>query len=316
MRAGRDKPGLQRQHLTAVRAAAEIGAAAVDGDELGSQSLRFQPTTVRTGCHTFSVGTAGSATLVVQTVLPALLIAPQPTELLLEGGTHNPWAPPFEFLAHAYFPLINRMGPRVTTALQRHGFFPAGGGRFTVKIEPAAQLAGFELLQRGSIVRRCVTALVANLPRQIGERETAAAAEKLGWPPSCFHVDSTIESVGPGNVLLIEVHSEHVSEVFTGFGRLGTRAERVAQEAVDEVSAYLASDAPVGPYLADQLLLPLGIAAWQTGRGGSFRTLPLTRHTTTHIDLLREFLGIPIQVEVEAHTCRIQVGYDRSRLTP
>lgn len=308
IRAGREKPGLMRQHLAAVRAAAEIGAAEIEGDEIGSQSLDFRPTKVRPGRHTFSVGTAGSATLVLQTVLPALLVADAPSELVLEGGTHNPWAPPYDFLAQAFFPLINRMGPQVTAGLEQHGFFPAGGGRFTVAIQPVAQLAGFDLVERGEILHRSVTALVANLARNIGQREVDAAAVKLGWPPSSFHVDSSVSSAGPGNVLLIEIHAEHIREVFTGFGRFGATAEHVAHEVVKEVRAYLASGAPVGSHLADQLLLPLGIAAWQTGRGGSFRTLPLTRHSTTHIDLLRMFLEIPISVERETNSCLVKVG--------
>lgn len=308
IRAGREKPGLMRQHLTAVRAAVEIGGAEVEGDEIGSQTLCFRPTTIRAGQHTFSVGTAGSATLVLQTILPALLIADGPSEVALEGGTHNPWAPPYDFLAQAFFPLINRMGPRVSAGLERHGFYPAGGGRFSVAIEPTPQLAGFDLLERGEILQRSASALVANLSPSIGRREIETAAEKLGWPESAFHVDGGVESAGPGNVFLIEIHSEHVREVFTGFGRFGATAERVAGEAVKEARSYLASGAPVGPYLADQLLLPLGIAAWQSGRGGSFVTQPLTRHSQTHIDLLRSFLEIPISAEREGDCCRLTVG--------
>jgi RNA 3'-terminal phosphate cyclase (ATP) len=297
-----------RQHLTAVRAAVEIGAAEVEGDEIGSQTLSFRPTTIRPGQHTFSVGTAGSATLVLQTILPALLVADGPSEIVLEGGTHNPWAPPYDFLAQAFFPLINRMGPRISAGLERHGFFPAGGGRFCVAIEPTPQLAGFDLLERGEIRHRSATALVANLAPRIGRREVEAAAEKLSWPESAFHVDASIESPGPGNVFLIEIHAEHVREVFTGFGRLGATAERVAGEAVKEARSYLASGVPVGPYLADQLLLPMGIAAWQTGRASSFATQPLTRHSHTHIELLRSFLDIPIGIEREKDRCRVTVG--------
>lgn len=308
IRAGRDKPGLMRQHLAATRAAAEIGAAELEGDEIGSQTLTFRPTEVRSGRYAFAIGTAGSATLLVQTVLPALLIADGPSELELEGGTHNPWAPPYDFLAQAYFPLVNRMGPTVTAGLERHGFFPAGGGRFTVAIEPVKTLAGFNLLERGEILHRNVTALVANLSKNIGQRELDVAAEKLGWPPTSFHLDSSVASAGPGNALLVEIQAEHVREVFTGFGRLGVTAEHVANDLVKEVRMYLASGAPVGPYLADQLLLPLGIAAWQTGCVSRFRTGALTRHALTHIELLRSILEIPIYVEREDGSCRVVVG--------
>ena len=100
------------------------------------------------------MGTAGSATLVLQTVLPALLTASDPSTLTLEGGTHNPLAPSFDFLARSFMPLIHRMGPSVELELKRPGFFPAGGGRFHARVEPVRKLARFDLLERGSIRSR------------------------------------------------------------------------------------------------------------------------------------------------------------------
>lgn len=300
VRAGRPRPGLMRQHLTAVRAAVEICAGAVMGARLGSLSVTFEPRPVRPGSYCFRVGTAGSAALVLQTVLPALAIAGSPSQLTLQGGTDNPWAPPFDFLQQAFLPLLNRMGPRVTASLERRGFYPAGGGQFTVTVEPCAQLAGFQLHDRGPLVAHAVRALVANLPRQIADREVRTVLAKLGWDAPCGTAEQ-VTAHGRGNVVLVELHSQHVSEVFTGFGRLGVRAEHVAADVARQVTDYLESGAPVGPYLADQLLLPLGVSAWQTGaadrhRGGSFCTVPLTRHALTHIDLLRRFLEIDIRV--------------------
>jgi RNA 3'-terminal phosphate cyclase (ATP) len=297
IRAGREKPGLMRQHLTAIRAATEVCGARTRGDAIGSQSIEFRPGAIRPGRYTFSVGTAGSATLVLQTVLPALLLADSSSELTLEGGTHNPWAPPFEFLAQAFIPLLNRMGAGVATGLERYGFFPAGGGRFSVSIEPARQWQALELHQRGDITRRSATALVANLDRRIAERERDLFAEKLNWPPDCLHVDASTPSSGPGNVFIVELQATHVREVFTAFGRLGASAEQVALEAVQEVREYLASDAPVGPHLADQLLLPLALVAWKHGLTSSFRVTRLTRHATTAISLLRQFLDTTIAID-------------------
>lgn len=134
-----------RQHLTAVQAAAAVGQARVTGANVGSRELTFQPGAVRSGDYRFSVGTAGSATLVFQTVFPALALAKGRSSVTVEGGTHNPLAPPFDFLARAFLPLVERMGPRCTATLERPGFFPAGGGRFRVEIEPAE---GFGRLER------------------------------------------------------------------------------------------------------------------------------------------------------------------------
>ena len=247
-------------------------------------------------------------------MLPALLIAETPSRLVLEGGTHNQWAPPFDFLQRAYLPLVNRMGPRVTATLERPGFYPAGGGRFTVVVEPCPVLTGFDLLERGSLQSRSACAYVSNLPRHIGEREVKVIVRKLKWDPSFGRVEE-VEAHGLGNVVFAKLQYEHVAEVFTAFGRLGVKAERVADEVVREAGEYLQTDAPVGPHLADQLLLPLGISAWQARfdnlrRGGSFRTLPLTPHSVTHIDVLRQFLDIDIRVENTADdkTCLVSLS--------
>lgn len=296
IRAGRKKPGLMRQHLTAVNAATEVGHAEVDGATIGSTRLSFRPKQIQSGNYIFSVGTAGSATLVLQTVLPALLLAGGESTLVLEGGTHNPFAPPWDFLAKSYLPQINKMGPKVETRLDRLGFYPAGGGKFSLRIQPASQLGRLDLVERGEIQARRVTALVASLPEHIGERECRLIEKKTGWKPDCFKVEPVLNSRGPGNVLLIELEAEHVTEVFTGFGQLGVTSEAVASRVLDEAREYLAAMVPVGKHLADQLLLPLGIGAY-LGTGGSFRTLALTLHATTHIEILRQFLKVDVTVD-------------------
>ncbi len=293
LRSGRKKPGLKRQHLTAVRAAAKICGAAVHGDVIGSKQLRFEPQEVAAGDYHFRVGTAGSATLVLQTVLPALLTAGGESRITLEGGTHNPWAPPFDFLAKAYLPLLNRMGPHVEATLLRPGFYPAGGGRFVVAVQPREKLASFDLIDRGPIKQRRVIAMVANLPLHIAKRECDTIARKSGWGKSLFEAREVSESSGPGNVVMIEVECEHVTEVFVGFGERGVPAEKIATRVWKEAKSYLESDVPVGPHLADQLMLPFGLAAHQ-GAHGAFRTMAMTPHSTTHIEILRTFLDVEI----------------------
>lgn len=314
VRAGREKPGLMRQHLTAVRAASQICNAKVSGDSIGSSTLTFEPGRVVPGDYTFSVGTAGSATLVFQTVLPPLLLADRPSRLVLEGGTHNPWAPPFDFLERAFLPLVNRMGPTVTATLKRHGFFPAGGGQIVVDIQPAAAVPGksdfglsaFHLLDRGEIRSRRGRVLLSNLPDHIADRELEELRRLTSWNPDCL-VREQIQAHGPGNVVLLELACDHVTEVFVGFGEHGVRAEVVAKRATEPMRDYLVANVPVGPHLADQLLLPLGLCAWQSDapperRRGSFRTMRLTDHSRTHIAVLQTFLGIPIEVQEEPST--------------
>ena len=128
IRAGRKKPGLKLQHVTAVKAATRICNARTEGAELQASEITFEPQPIVGGHYDFKISTAGSVTLVAQTVLPALMLAEQPSTLTFEGGTHNPWAPPFDFLQRSFLPQLNKFGPRVNVKLERPGFFPNGGG--------------------------------------------------------------------------------------------------------------------------------------------------------------------------------------------
>ncbi len=303
IRARRKRPGLLRQHLTAVRAAAQIGRAEVDGATIGSAKLSFAPGETCPGEYRFAVGTAGSATLVFQTVLPALITAAGPSKLTLEGGTHNPWAPPFDFLQRVFLPIVHRMGPSVQATLKCPGFYPAGGGAFTVDVQPASPLRRVDLPKRGEILRRSARAIVSRLPRKIAQREVRTIQDRLDWPHDWVSVEE-VDSPGPGNCVGVEIESEHVTEVFTGFGKKGVPAERVAAGVVEEAERYLAAGVPVAEHLADQLLIPMALAG-----GGSFATLAPTQHTRTNIEVLRRFLDVQIDTQETAHDVwQITVG--------
>lgn len=295
IRAKRDKPGLRRQHLTAVRAAAAICGGKLSGDDVGSRELRFESGPVQAGDYCFNIGSAGSTMLVLQTVLPPLLMANGHSTIDLTGGTHNAFAPPFDFLDRAFIPLVNRLGPSVTLMLDRPGFYPAGGGRVRVEIEPAGRLSPLRLSERGEIRRRLCRATVSNLPQHIAERELSAVASALDWPAEWLELRRHQGSFGPGNIVTIEIESEHVTEVFTGFGRRGVPAETVAGQAAAEAIRYLEAGVPVGEHLADQLLLPLAMAG-----AGEMVTLPPSLHTQTNIEVIQQFLDIPIAVTREA----------------
>ncbi|HZZ44881.1 MAG TPA: RNA 3'-terminal phosphate cyclase [Tepidisphaeraceae bacterium] len=304
IRAGRAKPGLLRQHLTAVNAAAAISSAALDGASIGSQSLTFSPGPVTPGNYTFSIGSAGSTTLVLQTILPARLLAGAPSVITLEGGTHNPHAPPFDFLDRAFLPLINRMGPTVTLSLDRAGFYPAGGGRFTAHVIPCTKLSPLHLLERGQSVRKLATASVAALPGAIAKRELEKVEQRLGWTGDQLQIRQLPSSQGPGNILTLEIQSEQITELFTGFGLKGVSAEAVAEQAITPVRNYLAANVPVGPHLADQLLLPLSLAG-----AGSFLTSLPTLHTTTNIAIIQRFLPVRLSVQTPAReNCLIEIS--------
>lgn len=286
LRAGRKKPGLRRQHLVAVEAAARVGAARVEGAQEGSRGLVFEPGAVLAGTYELDIGTAGSTTLVLQTIVPALLRAEGPSRIAVQGGTHNPLAPPWEFLEHVWLPLVARLGPRVSGRLVRHGFYPAGGGRVEVELEPAADLRPFELLARGPVQAREARAIVSALPVDVARRELAVVRERLGWPAEALQPIKVEDPRGPGNALVLRVGCAQAVEVVSACGERGLPAEVVAERAVAELLRWHAADVPVGEHLCDQLLLLLALAG-----GGRFRTLaPLSGHATTQMALIPRFL--------------------------
>jgi len=303
IRAARRKPGLQPQHLAAIHAAAGISRAVVEGAETGSLQLIFRPKQVVPGEYRFSIGTAGSTTLVLQTVLPALMLAESASSLVLEGGTHNPLAPPFDFLAQAFLPLINAMGPTVTATLERPGFFPRGGGRILVDIKPAQNLESLKLPDRGRILEQSAEAMVSNLPEHIAQRELKVVGDALGLPADRLLLRAGIPAWGPGNVVSVFVRSEHVTEVFTGFGERGVRAEMVAERVVRRVRRYLAAGVPVGRHLADQLLLPMALCG-----DGEFLTLEPSLHTLTNMAVVNAFMDVQfLSEEIRADAWRIAI---------
>ena len=302
IRAKRERSGLLRRHLTAVLAASEIGSAQVEGAILGSKTLTFIPGSVRSGTYHFAVGTAGSATLVFQTILPALMTASGPSEITIEGGTHNMQAPPFDFLEKVFLPLIRTLGPKVEVQLKRYGFYPAGGGSFFAKIDPCQTLKPMQLVNRGEITGKTASAIVANLPRNIAQRELNTVADLLNWDSQSMNIIETKNSIGPGNIVFVEVVSTGLTEVFSGFGKIGKSAESVASDACESARSYLASGAAVGEHLADQLLLPLALAG-----GGSFTAEKLNLHARTNIDVIAKFLPAEFEAKQENECVRIEV---------
>lgn len=294
IRAGRQKPGLLRQHLTAVDAATQIGQATVTGAEMGSRELKFVPGGVKPGNYRFSVGTAGSTTLVFQTILPALLTASSRSIVEFTGGTHNPYAPPFDFLEDAFAFQLRRMGAALRLSLTVPGFYPAGGGVFFAETEPAPALKPISLLEKGALQDQQATVYLANLPRGIADREMEALKKLLSWPEENFAVFEFNDSPGPGNAIVIREKHEQVVEVATSFGEKGVSAEHVARHAVEQLRKHQTSGAVVGEHLADQLLLPMVLAG-----SGEFRTRKPSSHAITNVQTIEKFLEVKITFREE-----------------
>ncbi len=300
IRAGRKKPGLMRQHLTCVRAVASICGGELEGDEPGSQQLGFTPGAVQAGDYRFAVGSAGSACLVAQTVLPVLLSVAGASTCRFAGGTHNPMAPPFDFLQQCFLPILAKMGLLYEAELRQYGFYPAGGGEFSLAIQPPVRLLPLSLLERGELSEHCITAVAANLPVSIARREAITAGKKLQWPQSSLRIvelnkptDGVIGSVGPGNMLSACVRHSHGCEMVAGFGEKGLSAERVARRVAGQMQRYIDSGAVIGEHLADQLLLPMALAG-----SGEFTTTEPSMHSRSNAEVIQRFL--PVRIVMEA----------------
>jgi RNA 3'-terminal phosphate cyclase (ATP) len=302
IRAKRSKPGLMRQHLTSVLAAQTVSGAEVKGAELGSMTLEFTPGKIRGGEHAFAVGTAGSATLVLQTVLPALLQADAPSRVKLSGGTHNSMAPPFHFLERCFVPLLRKMGADVSLSLQRHGFYPAGGGEFVAEITPC-KLQPLSLMERGERVGAYAEAIVAGVPAHVAKRELETVGAAMSWTEEQLKIRGLPNDQGPGNVLMLTLEHEHVTEVVTTFGEKGRAAEAVANEAVDEARRYTVSTGAAGEHLTDQLLLPMALAG-----GGEFTSTVISLHTKTNAEVIAKFLPVDIEIDGESGRYVVKVA--------
>ncbi len=286
VRARRSNPGLRAQHLAAVHAAAAICGARIEGAAIASTALTFVPGALRPGQYEIDVGTAGSTMLVLQTILPALSLCSAPSQILLRGGTHNPRAPTFEFVQHAYLPLLARLGYKAAVSLERHGFYPRGGGVVRASIEPLRRGDSLDLLERGAIESRTARVLISRLPSHIAQRELDVLRSRLGLQEDACGID-TVTAPSAGNTLHVRLDCSNVSTVFCGFGIRGVPAETVAGRIADEVEHYLAAEVALDSHLADQILVPLALTA-----GGRFSSLTPSGHTETNAAVIRHFLPV------------------------
>jgi RNA 3'-terminal phosphate cyclase (ATP) len=291
VRGGRDKPGLLRQHLTCVNAAAAISNAKVKGAELRSGQLTFIPGAVNNGSYEFAIGTAGSTTLVLQTVLLPLALAKGDSSVTVSGGTHNGKCPSAHNLKHAFLPAMERLGVSTELSIDRFGFYPAGGGQLTLLVAGGATIGPIDLCDRGDGMDMSVCAVVSDLPKRIANRELTVLRERLNLHRKAGRVESVDHPMGPGNAVWVVARTPALTEVFSAVGEKRMRAEDVADHLADQVVEWRDSEAVVGEYLADQLLIPLALG------GGAFTTVKPSLHTTTNMDVIQRFLDVVIRTQ-------------------
>mmetsp|Transcript_11351 Transcript_11351/g.34743 ORF Transcript_11351/g.34743 Transcript_11351/m.34743 type:complete len:374 (-) Transcript_11351:504-1625(-) len=304
VRRNRAVEGLQHQHLASVLAAQEICSAEVRGASIGSTDLSFTPGRVHPGEYTFRAGTAGSAVLVFQTLLPALMCAGERSTLVLHGGTHNPYTPTFDFLQTCYLPAVKLLGPSCEALLQRPGFYPDGGGRFRVNITPTSRsrLRFLQLLSRGRVLRKDVYSVYAKHNYRYANQQARDLIEHMNWLEVSFYNDEW-EADCAGMALAVVIEAERINECFTSVAIPRQRRPMAPLvEVVTRLQSYLASHAAVGEFLADQLIVPMAL-----GRGGEFLCTKATSHTLAQIDLVKKFLDVDVIVENSAERGGVSV---------
>ena len=296
IRANRDRPGLRPQHLAAVQSAARISGARVSGDRVGSEEIAFEPGPVRPGEYFFDIGTAGATALVLQTLLVPLALASGSSRITIRGGTHVPASPCYHYLDWQWRPFLLRVGIPFDLSLTMAGFYPEGGGELQARIPGGAKPRPLQLIERGALHSVRGLSAVANLPREIAERQRRQALRRLRTllPDSePAIVLEELPAVSRGTVLLLLAELDCGQVCCFGLGARGKRAERVADEAVDSLTAYLRGDGAVDPWLADQLLLPLALADGPS----LLRTAAVTSHLLTNAEVIRLFLPVEIGVD-------------------
>jgi RNA 3'-terminal phosphate cyclase (ATP) len=300
IRKGRKKPGLQPQHLTAVKAAAAVSGAAVEGAELSSQFLRFSPTALSGGDYLFDVsekkGSAGSTSLVLQTLFLPLCFAERPSSVTVIGGTHVPWSPPFHYLQQVFLPMLSRMDARIELDIEKWGWYPIGGGKVTARVHPQREFKQLEIMERGKLLGVSGISAVSNLPQEIAKRQRDRALSAL----SGRGIDARIETIsapspGKGTLLFLLADLENVTAGFNSLGAIGKRAEEVADDACHDLFSYLDSDGALDPHLADQIVPYLALSSGPS----RFSTSRITKHLLTNIWAIRQFLDVVISVEGE-----------------
>jgi RNA 3'-terminal phosphate cyclase (ATP) len=292
VRAGRRPAGLKAQHVTAVEALAAICQAEVAGARAGSTEVSFVPGPIRSGDYRFEVGTAGATTLVLQAILLPLALADGPSRVALTGGTHVPWSPPAHFLSAVLLPALEMAGVEARASLARWGMFPRGGGEIVVEVKGGAQLRPISLLRTTGAIRIRGLSAVSRLPVAIAERQRDRARGRLEGQGLSVEIDLVEADAGdPGSFLFLSADSGGVPAGFSALGERGKPAERVADEAVEGVLAYLQSGAACDPFLADQLAAVMAAAPGTSRLTASC----LSRHLLSSLRVCQQLLGCSYQ---------------------
>jgi RNA 3'-terminal phosphate cyclase (ATP) len=313
IRKGRKKPGLMPQHLTAVKAAQRISGAEVSGANIGSTELVFVPGAIRGRALSLDIGTSGSVSLVLQTIMPALVFnkrkrttPEQMTDrvheenftVTLQGGTHVPFSPSYHYLAEVFIPFLSRIGIEIKIAIKSFGFYPKGGGVITAEIYPASSIQPLHSTDRGKLLGLRIISAVGNLPLSIAERQKQALVrfiQEWGSEIICPIKAELLAVKTPSQGTFVFLKSESDTSIagFTALGARGKRAEAVGEEAGREFMEYFMTGAALDPHMSDQIVLYLSLCE----RESVFTTSCVTDHLLTNLWTIEQFHEYRYDVE-------------------
>lgn len=307
IRANRKKPGLQPQHITCIKAAQLISEAEIKGNSLGSQELIFVPNIVQSGHYHFDIGTAGSVSLVFQTILLPLCFAHGKSDITITGGTHVPWSPPFHYLKDVFLATLNKLGVDVHLDIDRWGFYPKGGGRIKASIKPAilgALIAlrneSFLLEKRGELMSLRGLSAVGNLSLDIAKRQKSSALEILKSHGLKANIEIlSAPCIGQGTFFFLTAGFENSIAGFSSLGQRGKKAEDVGKEAAEEFIEFLSSNTSIEKRLADQIVPYMALAgriSSQERVATTLTTSEITKHLLTNIWVVKNFLDVKVKV--------------------
>ncbi len=310
IRQGRPKPGLAAQHARALRALAEICDARTSGATPGSSEIIFTPGKIQGGRHRVEIGTAGSVTLLMQCLLPALLYADRPSSLQIQGGTDVQWSPAVDYFKYVFLPALSSFGARVSLEVLQRGYYPRGEGEVLLQVEPVRLLAshlespdcGGQTIRNTQNMQRMRSEVqgvshCSNLPDHVAVRQAESAEQALaqeGFPAQISREALRLPSLGSGITLW------YGNKGASSLGERGVPAEKVGRRAAEELILELKSAAGVDVHLADQLIPYLALA------GGSYTVREISLHARTNIWTAGHFLDRRIEIKEEKGIFRIE----------
>jgi RNA 3'-terminal phosphate cyclase (ATP) len=265
---------------------------------MSSTALQFHPGTVIGGDQSFDVseqtGSAGSTSLILQTILLPLLFAQRSSSVTIIGGTHVSWSPTYHYLRFVFLPLLARLDVNIDLNIEKWGWYPIGNGMITTQVSPAKEIKPIKIVNRGKLVRVSGISAISNLPRDIGVRQRTRAIKSLADRGIAAEMEIiSAPSIGKGTLVFINAEFENVTTGFDALGAIGKRAEEVADEACQGLFDYLDTAGVLDPHLADQVIPYLAMA-----RGTSeFTTRRITRHLLTNIWVIQQFMDVDIRIE-------------------